>query len=90
MRMVIPPIALALVWSQSAGMRKQGRQWGGHSDAEVSDLCCEGERMADASRSEEARRRRKGCLFAQPQRWWTDQSSSDGSHMLERSRGSLG
>jgi hypothetical protein len=39
--------------------------------------------MVDVTRSEEAR-----CwegLFAQPHRWRINQSSSDGSHMLERS-----
>lgn len=44
--------------------------------------------MADPTRSEEGRRWWKG-LFAQPHRWRIDQSSSDGSHMLEHRRGSL-
>jgi hypothetical protein len=51
-------------------------------------LAWKGERRADATRSEQARRRWKG-LFAQPHRRRIDQSSSDGSRMLERRRGSL-
>jgi hypothetical protein len=64
------------------GCEGTGKAVNGHSDADVSGHCF---RVRVYGRcNSEARFEWKG-MFAQPHRWRIDQSSSDGSHMLERS-----